>query len=321
MAQSPTETSREVVSTMDMVITASWTDQETPVFVANTDGRHDPLEFRDFRSVELLFGLWMDCGPFQIEPDDAHRIPRQVAVAGQPQIAAYLGVVEPGNSGVDKHIRAEIAQSMNLSKQTVSNYWSQIRWDGCPDCLSDDTDNIVVDVGHDEVKLRVCNGCGCYFVNDEDIVQKPHTGEKHSDCTDELESVVGHNNGDEYRLDVCMPCGYYTSNGDIDAQSDGVPTREFTDQASGTTYSSDLSDLDIAFDSSEISEKQIPTTAKLRELMVQLDTDPEGIATDTVTAVATEELGIAPESVITGIETLKQRGDIYEVSEDQFKAT
>jgi NMD protein affecting ribosome stability and mRNA decay len=94
------------------------------------------------------------------------------------------------------------------------NYWNEIRWDGCPDCLSEDTDNIVVDVGNDEVKLRVCNECGGHFVNKEDIIQKPHASEKHADCVDELEPVIGHNNGDGCQLNRCTACGYYATDND-----------------------------------------------------------------------------------------------------------
>lgn len=321
MAQTPTEASREVLSSSDMIITANWEDEETVVFQANTDSRDDLLEFRDFRSVELLFGLWMDCGPFQIEADDPNRIPRRVAVAGQKQIAAYLAFVEPGDSGVDKYIRESIAQAMGVNKQTVSNYWSRMRWDGCPTCLSEDTDNIVVDVGRDEVKLRVCNHCGEYFVNREDIVQKPHTGEKHPECVDELEPVVGYGNGDEYKLNACLHCGYYTSDssGSSDEGGSKIPIDQLGVTSSADTSTSNISDLDVSISD---YDRTIPVTTKVRHLVEQLeDTTDHGVPTETVVTVATDSLDLDEEDVQEAIEINKQRGVIYETTADHLQAT
>lgn len=91
-------------------------------YPAPADG--DGVEYIDqtydtFRTARLAFGLWQSCGPFD-EPEGG-AIPTEVATAGMPYIAAYLSV--NANRG-----RESIAEQMDVTAKTVSDYWTIVRW-------------------------------------------------------------------------------------------------------------------------------------------------------------------------------------------------
>ena len=79
-------------------------------------------EFDRYDAARLAFGLWAECGPYQI-PESGNALPVTVAVSGQAAIAAYL-LVGRGR----QRSRAYVAQKMGVTEQTVSNYAREIRW-------------------------------------------------------------------------------------------------------------------------------------------------------------------------------------------------
>jgi hypothetical protein len=91
---------------------------------------HDPAEdrieytdmvFEQLQMARLAFGLWEQCGPFT-QPEGS-AVPLEIATDGQEAIAAYLRV---GN-GYPKD-RGYVADKMDVTEQTVSNYCNRVRW-------------------------------------------------------------------------------------------------------------------------------------------------------------------------------------------------
>lgn len=87
------------------------TDEDEIEFV---DQKYDAL-----RDARLAFGLWQACGPFD-EPEGG-AIPVEVATAGRPYIAAYMRTTM-------ERSRESIAKQMDVNADTVSDYWSRVRW-------------------------------------------------------------------------------------------------------------------------------------------------------------------------------------------------
>jgi hypothetical protein len=86
---------------------------------ADTDGiGWTEKHFSTLRDARLVYGLRLRCGGYN-EPASSD-IPRVIALAGKPAIAAYLKM--RGWS------RERLAAEMDVSEQTISNYWSKIRW-------------------------------------------------------------------------------------------------------------------------------------------------------------------------------------------------
>jgi hypothetical protein len=78
--------------------------------------------YDDFRMARLAYGLWSRCGPFN--HPEGHAVPVEVATDSQAAIAAYLQV---GNGYPNS--RDYVADKMDVTKQTVSNYCQKIRYD------------------------------------------------------------------------------------------------------------------------------------------------------------------------------------------------
>lgn len=76
-------------------------------------------EFDSFRDARLLYGLILETGDWT-EPEGS-AIPRSVAISGMEAIASYLRVRYD-------YSRSRIATELDVSKQTVSNYWNRTRW-------------------------------------------------------------------------------------------------------------------------------------------------------------------------------------------------
>jgi hypothetical protein len=75
--------------------------------------------FDSLREARLLYGLRMETGDYHVHASGD--IPVEVAVAGKEAVAAFLRAeLEYSRSG--------IADKMNVSKQTISNYWNRMRW-------------------------------------------------------------------------------------------------------------------------------------------------------------------------------------------------
>ncbi len=77
--------------------------------------------YDDFRMARLSYALWDRSGPF-IEPETSRSIPIEVATDGQAAIAAYLRI-----GGGFPNSREYVAEKMDVSKQTVSNYCQRVR--------------------------------------------------------------------------------------------------------------------------------------------------------------------------------------------------
>lgn len=82
------------------------------------------LEFDSFTDARAAFGLWQSCGPFD-EWGQTDSVPLPVATAGQAEIGTYLYLGADGST----RGREEVADLMGVSKATVSNYLSRVRWD------------------------------------------------------------------------------------------------------------------------------------------------------------------------------------------------
>jgi len=79
------------------------------------------MEFDTFRMARLAYGLWERCGPF-VQPE-GFAIPIEVATDGQAAIGAYLRL---GNGF--PNTRSYVAEQMDVTEQTVSNYCNRVRW-------------------------------------------------------------------------------------------------------------------------------------------------------------------------------------------------
>ncbi len=168
------------------------------------------LEFQSLTGAKLFFGLWRRCGPFPIGVSDTV-IPRSVAVTGEPTIAAYLAAVYDQIPEINT--RETTAEALNVPEQTVSDYWEEIRWDGCLNCASEDTQTRIVRVGSDEVQILDCDSCGAYHVVPEDTRALSHTAEQSGCGNNCLTSAIGSSvSGEEtYLFASCPACGYYTA--------------------------------------------------------------------------------------------------------------
>ncbi|MFC6990189.1 hypothetical protein ACFQJD_18510 [Haloplanus sp. GCM10025708] len=79
------------------------------------------MTFDTFQMARLAFGLWKKCGPF-VQPE-GNAIPIEVATAGQEAIAAFLRL---GNGSPKS--RSYVAEKMDVTEQTISNYCNRVRW-------------------------------------------------------------------------------------------------------------------------------------------------------------------------------------------------
>lgn len=78
--------------------------------------------FDSFRDARLAYGLWQRCGPWD-DPDRGDAVPIEVAADGKAALAAYL------RAGKGRAMpRVYVAKQLDVSKQTVSNYWNRVRW-------------------------------------------------------------------------------------------------------------------------------------------------------------------------------------------------
>jgi hypothetical protein len=77
-------------------------------------------EFDQFRDARAAYGLWNECGPFLWFNND-RAVPIEVAREGKPAIGTYLYIVHRSHS--------RVADELDVSRETVSNYLSQMRWD------------------------------------------------------------------------------------------------------------------------------------------------------------------------------------------------
>lgn len=83
------------------------------------------VRFKNETDARLYVGLWAETGGFDTPETPSKYVPVPVVRAGQEAVAAYLLI----GYGV-KNSRQMVAQKLGVSKQTVSNYATRIRWTG-----------------------------------------------------------------------------------------------------------------------------------------------------------------------------------------------
>ena len=79
------------------------------------------MVFDSFHLARLTYGLWLRCGPFN-QPE-GNAVPVEIATDGQAAVGAFLRI---GNGYPNS--REYVADKMEVSKQTVSNYANRISW-------------------------------------------------------------------------------------------------------------------------------------------------------------------------------------------------
>jgi hypothetical protein len=79
--------------------------------------------FSNEKDARLFFGLWVRSGGFTTGESPTSNVPLAVAVEGKDALAAYLLV----GAGV-RNSRGFVAEKLDVSRQTVSNYANRVRW-------------------------------------------------------------------------------------------------------------------------------------------------------------------------------------------------
>ena len=89
----------------------------------SVDGHEEPIswtwEFDTFLDGRAAFGLWCECGPFLFF-DHEKAVPLSVVQGGKPAIGTYLYIIHRS--------QAKVANILDVSEQTMSNYLCQLRW-------------------------------------------------------------------------------------------------------------------------------------------------------------------------------------------------
>ena len=81
-------------------------------------------EFNQFMNARLAFGLWQQHGPFDL--DVAPAVPVDIATANTAAVAAWVHLApEKG----EVRSRAATAGILGVSRQSVSNYLNDVRWE------------------------------------------------------------------------------------------------------------------------------------------------------------------------------------------------
>lgn len=190
-------------------ITLSYCEEDSE-FVAEIDDG-PTLRFDFLKQATLLLGLWKRCGPFEFA-DSSEVIPLAVAKEGKPAMAAYLAMVIEDDPATQK--RGEVADTLDVTRQTISNYWDEVRWDGCYACGSENVKRPPVSIEGDLPTVVDCHDCGNVDVLNEDIFGTSHEEFASEEswkrrCVDELESrTVRVADGDEYVFAYCPACGF-----------------------------------------------------------------------------------------------------------------
>jgi hypothetical protein len=93
--------------------------------VSDTDERpYIDMPFNTLKMARLALGLQIRCGPLTEPKDGLQVVPVEVATYGQDAIGAYLRL---GNG--KPRPRDWVADRLDVTKQTVSNYCNRIRWE------------------------------------------------------------------------------------------------------------------------------------------------------------------------------------------------
>lgn len=79
--------------------------------------------FESEKDARLLFGLWRRTGGFSTSESPTSNVPLAVAVEGKDALAAYLLV----GAGI-RNSRGFVAKKLDVSRQTVSNYATRVRY-------------------------------------------------------------------------------------------------------------------------------------------------------------------------------------------------
>ena len=85
----------------------------------------EQVRYESFRAARLLYGLWVEFGPFQIDEAGVETVPLSIARAGKPAIAAWVSIA----GGVERS-RSEVQEILELeNRRTLSNYIPQYRYE------------------------------------------------------------------------------------------------------------------------------------------------------------------------------------------------
>lgn len=101
------------------------TDDGTGIVRPDADFPEPEREYESWADARLFFGLIQEIGGYwDVQPQSPTKhIPIQVVRAGKDAVAAYLAV----GCGTT-YPRRYVARQLEVSEQTVSNYWGRIRW-------------------------------------------------------------------------------------------------------------------------------------------------------------------------------------------------
>ena len=81
-------------------------------------------EFNQFVNARLAFGLWQQHGPFDL--DVAPAVPVDIATANTAAVAAWVHLAP---EQVEVRSRAATAEILGVSRQSVSNYLNDVRYE------------------------------------------------------------------------------------------------------------------------------------------------------------------------------------------------
>lgn len=81
------------------------------------------VEFHSELDARLYWGLWKQTGGFHTHARASQYIPVEVVRAGKDAVAAYLTV----GCGYKRN-RSQVASTLGITEQAVSNYCNRIRW-------------------------------------------------------------------------------------------------------------------------------------------------------------------------------------------------
>jgi len=207
----------------------NYSSEDLPFIVRYTGGSTSSLVWlcENMQKARLVIGVLDKMNEFGVEDladefgeyeSTPPMIPVQIATKGNELIASYLKLTL--SDGMLSRCRERVADTVGVSKNTVSNYWNRTRWDGCVECGSEKTERKTLVIDRDEVELCECWECDTYKVMPEDAQlathdeKKPESTKRRSNCVDELEPAIGVHDGDEFQLWCCVNCGFYTADKD-----------------------------------------------------------------------------------------------------------
>lgn len=206
---------RIVESSSPPVAIYKYGDGEFPYIVKyTTESRKQDhcIKAESMPQARLIYGMFNELETEHLPSeqffhDDEPLIPDAVALGGKQLIAVYYKILFDQKSHLNSI--ASTSHELSVSKQTISNYLNNIRWDGCYDCGGEELTTTVVEYGGDEIKMGLCNECSAYYTIPEDRNRRSH--EDIPQCNSDPHEIIVNHNGDEFLLNHCDACGFYSS--------------------------------------------------------------------------------------------------------------